>query len=368
MKNVQTGLGEKAKIGLITFVQTIGPMLGKWFESEITASFGFNERQRQLVKELLLHAKEHNARPAKRIRAAFVYYGYLLGGGTADEKIWRAAMAIELIHTALLMHDDFMDEDKMRRGGPTTNQLYEERSGGDRHYGEAMAVNIGDGVLCLGFRLLLESGFPLDKVRLALDQLLTGISRTAYGQAYDVSLQKFSKWTEDDVVTLHKAKTAIYTYENPLFIGGLLTGLPNKAFGILHDYAMDGGVAFQLQDDILGVFGDEEKTGKSADSDLLQGKNTLLVLKALELGTAGQKKALLRVWGKKDGSGVGEERILEAKVAILESGSLDYSQKLAKKLARRAVVTAGKLSSLGLKPEAIDFIKGVAQYMADRDV
>ena len=110
---------------------------------------------------------------------------------------------MELVHAALLMHDDFMDEDQTRRGGPTTHMYF-----GGGHYGDSMAVDIGDALLCLGFELVEDK------------EILRAIVNTAYGQAYDVSLEKFGKWTEDDVLTMHKAKTAIYTYENPLFIGG----------------------------------------------------------------------------------------------------------------------------------------------------
>ena len=99
------------------------------------------------------------------------------------------------------------------------------------------------------------------------------------------------------MIALHRAKTAIYTYENP-FGGGGIGRLSAEVKRVLSLYAMDGGVAFQLQDDILGVFGSEEETGKSADSDLRQGKCTLLILKALEMGDDEQKKAVEAVWGK----------------------------------------------------------------------
>ena len=358
-------LSQKAKKTLIAYVGKINRMLAEYWDSEIANNFGFNDRQKEVVREMLRHAKEHNLRPAKRARGAFVNFAYELSGQKADERVWRAAMGVELVHTALLMHDDFMDRDSIRRGGPTTQKYYERKAGSDGHYGESMAVNVGDAVLCLGYQLLLDCGFSADKTRLAMDQMLRGIANTAYGQAYDVTLEMMRKWTEDDVISLHKAKTAIYTYENPLLVGAELAGLALEAKKILSEYATDGGVAFQLQDDILGVFGSEEETGKSADSDLRQGKCTLLVSKALEMGDDEQKKVIEAVWGKME---AGRAELDLAKRAISESGSLEYSRELAREYARKAAATAAKLRGLGLDSEAIDYIQGIAEYMVERKV
>ena len=358
-------LSQKAKKTLIAYVGKIDKMLAEYWDSEVKQNFGFNERQKEVVREMLVHAKEHNLRPAKRARGAFVNFAYELSGQKADERVWRAAMGVELVHTALLMHDDFMDRDSVRRGGPTTQKYYEGQAGGDIHYGESMAVNVGDAVLCLGYQLLLDCGFSADKTRLAMDQMLRGIANTAYGQAYDVTLEMMRNWTEDDVIALHRAKTAIYTYENPLLVGAVLAGLSAEVKRVLSLYAMDGGVAFQLQDDILGVFGSEEETGKSADSDLRQGKCTLLILKALEMGDDEQKKAVEAVWGK---MAVGRAGLDLAKKAISESGSLDYSRKLAKAYAKKAAETANRLRGFSLDSEAIDYIQGIAEYMVERKV
>jgi len=361
---MDNSLGKRAKKILEEYVPKIDKELAKYFDEEIKIKFGFNERQKVMVEEALKHAKEHNLRKAKRIRGSYVHYGYLLGK-SADERLLNAEMSVELVHTALLMQDDVMDQDEIRRGGPTTHKYYESRTGGNLHYGESMAVSISDSVLCMGFQLLLESGFENDRIKAALGQLLRGIANTAYGQVYDVTLEILKKWTEEDVIVLHKAKTAIYTYENPLFIGAHLAGLPPETFNILHEYSMDGGVAFQLQDDILGVFGDEEKTGKSADSDLKEGKCTMLVLRVFEEGNKQQKEAVEKVWGNR----LAEKKDLEAaKKAIMDSGSYKYSRELASEYAAKAAKTAGKLRLLNLNPEAINYIQGIAEYMVTREV
>lgn len=351
-----------AKQTLVKFVEVVDKKLETYWSEEIENNFGFNQKQKDLVKRMLVHAAEHNLRPAKRIRAAFVYYGYMLGKDV-DENIWDAAMAVELVHTALLMHDDMMDQDGMRRGKPTTHKFFEDD---DAHYGESMAVDLGDAVLELGHELLLKSKFSPKLVINASQKLMRGIANTAWGQAYDISVEKIiEKCGEDDVITIHKAKTAIYTYENPLFIGAILSGLEGEVYKILSDYSMDGGIAFQLQDDILGVFGDPEKTGKLANSDLLQGKVTLLILKTFKDGTPQQIQDLKKVWGKRSAT---PKDIEKAKKAIVDCGSLNYSREISRNYAKMAVMTAEKLRQGNLNKEAIDFIQGISEYMVNREV
>ncbi len=356
---MHTNLALKAKATLEAFVPQIDIGLAKYFDQEIKLDFGFNQRQKSVVKDLLLHSQEHNLRPAKRIRGSFVYYGYLLGKTEITDSVWTAAMAVEVVHTALLMHDDFMDRDIIRRGGPTTHKYYEAKTN-NPHYGNSMAVNIGDAVLCAGFDLLADVA---DKK--VIRQMLRAIVNTAHGQAYDITLETLGKWDENDVINLHKAKTAIYTYENPLKIGAMMAGLSGRPLQVLHNYAMDGGVGFQLQDDILGVFGTPEKTGKSADSDLLQGKCTMLVLKVFNNGTPKQQKAVRKVWGK---LGASRKDLDNAKQAIIDSGSLRYSNDLARGYAAIAAKTASGLRSLDLNSKAIDYMQGIAEYMVNRKV
>lgn len=350
-------LGQFAREWLQKFVPQIDDRLREIWDGESQNYFGYNLRQKAIAEEMVLHAKAHNLAPSKRIRSAFVYNGYKLGKPKIEEEVWRAAAGIELVHSALLMHDDFMDEDLARRGAETTNAYYSKKFG--RHYGDAMAVNTGDMVLNLGFETVTGCGLDDKRVLAALRHLFRTIQNTAYGQAHDVTLGHLVDWMEEDVLAVHQAKTGFYTYENPLLVGAILAGLDNKVIEILKAYAKDGGVAFQLQDDILGVFGEPEKTGKSADSDLLQGKATLLVLKVLD------RPEIRRVWGKKQAS---QTDLQAAKQAIIDSGSLEYSKQLARELAQRAAKTAEKLRDFDVDMEAVDFIQGVAEYMVDREI
>ncbi len=353
-------LGDQAKQTLKSYVPLIDKRIAKYLQSEMVQKFGFNLRQKAMVQLILQHSQEYILRPTKRVRASFVNYGFSLSGKKVTEKVWQTAVGVELVHAAILIQDDIMDLDDRRRGGPSTHRYFQQKYNSTDHFGHSMAINVGDVLLCLGFELIEKSGSSP-----AMLQMLRSVTNTAYGQAYDVSLESLGDWSENDVLTLHKAKTAIYTYENPLFIGAHLAALPEAVFRVLHDYAMDGGVAFQLRDDMLGVFGNPKDTGKSADSDLKQGKVTLLVLYVLQHGTKAQIDHLKKVWGNRFAQ---QADLLVAKQVIKASGSLDYSYKLTAQLAAKAAQTAAKLHKLKLNPQAIDYLQGVAHYMVKREV
>jgi len=357
-------LGQLAKESLKQIVEEVDKGLEKYWKKQLDKGFGFEGSQRELSRKIIEHAREHNLRPAKRVRAALVYYGYLLGMEKIEEKeeIEKVMEAMELIQTALLMHDDFMDEDKLRRGLPTTHEYF---AGGDKHYGEVMAVNVGDMALCLGYERMLECGLDQKKVLKAAKILMRGIAETALGQSYDVSLPKLGNLSEEKVLAVHRTKTSIYTFQNPLLVGGILGGLSEKVLEVLKEYAQEAGVAFQLQDDVLGMFGESEKTGKSTDSDLLQGKSTLLIAKTLEMGNEKQKESLLKAWGNKKAS---IEEIAAAKRVIKDSGAYDYSVKRSGELAEKAQKKLEGLEQTKLNQTAVNFLKGLTEYIVNRDL
>lgn len=375
VKQVITGAkSEKsitAKKNLEGFVTQIDDRLKKYFDSELNSPFGISTKEKKLSKEIWKHIKEHNLRPAKRLRASFVFYAYKMLGGKKYDAALNAAMSIELIHTALLMHDDFMDQDNTRRGLPTTHIYYSNIHKNNKyrfdphHFGEAMAVNTGDIALLAGHQILLDSPFSSQRKLKATKKLLRGIVNTGLGQAYDVTLESIGKATEEDIINLHHAKTGIYTYENPLHIGALLAGAKDKDLELLSLYARPGGIAFQLQDDILGLFGTPEKTGKPAHSDLRQGKMTLLIVKAFEKADKKQSKQLSLLWGKHD---LTENEAQEARKIVIDTGSLEYSHEISVQYAKKAQEAIPKMKRRGWDKDAIDYLDGIAQYMVERQV
>jgi geranylgeranyl diphosphate synthase type I len=360
-----------AKATLIEFVKRIEDELLRYFESEISDVFGISSKERNLSTHIWKHIREHNLRPAKRLRGSFVYYGYKLLGGKKEKDILQAAMSVELIHTALLMHDDFMDQDDTRRGLPTTHKFYDtfhkksQFRFNPHHYGESMAVTVGDVALLAGHEIIGRTNFKVDRKLSALNRTLRGIINTGLGQAYDITLEGKGVATEKDITDLHLAKTAIYTYENPLHIGAILGEATQKDLDLISKYAIPGGIAFQLQDDMLGLYGDPDKTGKPAHSDLRQGKMTLLIIKALEFGTKSQQKRLKEIWGKRN---LSESDANEARKIVRDTGSLDYSHKVSVKWAKKAKKAIPEMGKRGWNEEAIYYLDGIAQYMVERGV
>ena len=360
-----------AKETLKKFVSKIEKELESYFNYEIAHAFGVSRKEKELSTHILKHIKEHNLRPAKRLRGSFVYYGYKLLNGKAGKDILKAAMSIELIHTALLMHDDFMDQDDTRRGLPTTHEYYKTYHINKnfrfhpQHYGESMAVTVGDVALLLGHEILGESNFNNERKLHALNRTLRGIVNTGHGQAFDITLEGKGIASEKDITDLHLAKTAIYTYENPLHIGAILAGAKSKDLELISEYAIPGGVAFQLQDDILGLYGDPKKTGKPAHSDLRQGKMTLLIIKALEFGNKNQQESLKEIWGKRD---LSESEANEARKIVSDTGSLEYSHKISVKWAKKAQKAIPEMKRKKWNKEAMYYLDGIAQYMIEREV
>ena len=228
-----------------------------------------------------------------------------------------------------------------------------------------MALNVGDIDLLAGHQILGECAFA-EKLKLAaLNRMLRGVINTGFGQAFDVTLEAKGKAVEKDIFDLHLAKTAIYTYENPLHVGALLAGANESDLKSLSKYAIPGGVAFQLQDDILGLYGDPAKTGKPAHSDLRQGKMTLLVIYALKHGSPAQVTRLKQIWGKRD---LTQAEAEEARKIVKDTGSLDYSRDVSRSWAKRAQKAIPDMINRGWNKEAIHYLDGIAQYMVERDI
>jgi geranylgeranyl diphosphate synthase type I len=172
--------------------------------------------------------------------------------------------------------------------------------------------------------------------------------------------ERFMPLTERDILTIHRYKTARYTTEGPLHMGAVLGGAGEDILAILSAYALPLGQAFQLQDDLLGVFGKEEQTGKSADADIRQGKRTLLVLKALEWGTLEQKTAIEAALGNAEATSA---QLAATRRALDETGAHSYCRQRALTLAGEARTA---ITKAGLEPQAREFLRGLVDYIVDR--
>lgn len=233
----------------------------------------------------------------KRVRGFLVYLGFLVGGGHNLKKILPVSMAIELLHTFLLIHDDIIDKSDIRRGKLTIHKRYEKKF--DYHYGISQAIVAGDTACFEAIDLINSSNFDSKRKKLCLEVISKVILETTYGELLDVEYSyKRPKLKQIEQVT--DLKTARYTFVGPLTIGAILAGARKSQLSAINRYGLKVGYIFQLVDDILGVFGNEEILGKSTLSDMREGKNTLLIYNARELATLPDKKRLDKLWGKDD--------------------------------------------------------------------
>jgi geranylgeranyl diphosphate synthase type I len=226
----------------------------------------------------------------KRFRAAFCWWGFrAVDPDPADPAaLVRACAALELLHASALVHDDYMDASDTRRGHPAAHRALEaehrERGwrGDPEQYGAAGAILLGDLLLGWADELLGRCGLPADVVVPAHDVFALCRSEVIAGQFLDVSVQARGRADVDAAMTVLRYKSAKYSIERPLQIGAALAGAGPETAAALSRFGLPLGEAFQLRDDLLGVYGDPTVTGKPAGDDLIEGKRTVLVALALD--------------------------------------------------------------------------------------
>jgi len=228
----------------------------------------------------------------KRLRPQFLCWGYRAAAPVADDAdlptgVLRAAAALELIQACALIHDDIIDRSDTRRGRPSLHRAAEKEHAGSgwlgdaAHFGVSDALLIGDLALVWADDLfqqgLTEQGRP-PQAQAAWRSMRTEVLA---GQLLDLRITADvatdPATAADDAMLVNRYKTAAYTVERPLHIGAALGGALEGTIAALRDYGRAIGLAFQLRDDLLGVFGDPRVTGKPAGGDLIEGKKTVLL-------------------------------------------------------------------------------------------
>jgi len=310
------------------------------------------------VKETVERIESLTLSGGKRIRPALLYYSFLAfskikhtgsvrmhsPGVEGIKRIKNYCLALELLHSWALIHDDIMDRSILRRGAPTVNAYYKEKYK-DPSFANSLSILAGDMALSFAdelftssFQSLSHSGKPrhkrgasritggfwasqndtsklnADQIKLLhlYDQLKTQV---IYGQIMDIIKVK----TEKEVLKMIEYKTAGYSIEKPLLIGACLAGADYSKLKNLSNIAIKIGIAFQIQDDILGVFGDEKTLGKPVENDMKEGKMTLLVIKTLSILSSKDKKLFRALWGNPKS---GKEELETIKKMIKDSGGL----------------------------------------------
>lgn len=308
-------------------------------------------------------------RGGKRFRAAFCWWGYrAVRPEVADQAaLIRACASLELLHASALVHDDYMDASDTRRGRPATHRAFEGEhrqagwDGDPEQYGAAAAILLGDLLQAWADELLRRCGLPMRDVLAALEVFDACRSEVIAGQFLDVSVQARGRADVETAMTVLRFKSAKYSIERPLHIGAALAGAGPGTLRELSAFGLPLGEAFQLRDDVLGVFGDPEATGKPAGDDLVEGKRTVLVALALD-GASPEEAALLdRALGTEEAG----QQVEELRRIIGDSGAREQVEQVIGELTDHARRWLGEA---GIDAHAKGVLHGLADAATRRTV
>jgi geranylgeranyl diphosphate synthase, type I len=280
-------------------------------------------------------------RGGKRLRGALFTLGHQAAGGKRADAL-RPSLGLELIHAYLLIHDDFMDQDDVRRGGPTVHRAL----GGD-HLGSSLALLCGSLCESWGNQLL---GPQAALAAVTLEQVILG-------QMADLRGARGRDLARDEILEIQRAKTGTYTFELPLRLGAALAHGSEELLAALSAYARPLGQAFQIVDDLLGTFGTSEATGKSNAGDLREGKKTLLLAAALASASSEDAARLRAGLGRSDADTDALRDI------IRRSGAEKEARAEASRLAQEAVQA---LQRIGMPEDVAKALREIALYTVQR--
>lgn len=319
------------------------------------------------VAEAAGHVRDFVLGGGKRIRPTYGWVGYAatVGEGTATEDpaaVLRAVSSLELIQACALIHDDIIDASDTRRGKPTVHRAiateHAQRGwqGDSDTYGENVAILLGDLALVWADDMWRYSGLS-DAALLRAAEPWRGMrTEVIGGQILDISLEASNSESEETADAVNRYKTAAYTIERPLHLGAAIAGAGEATIAALRGYGRDVGTAFQLRDDLLGVFGDPDITGKPAGDDLREGKRTVLYALALHAADASDPSAAAKL---RAGIGTAADPVEISELAsIIEStGAVDVVEERISQLTASGL---GHLDNAGIGSGAVETLTDLA--------
>jgi geranylgeranyl diphosphate synthase, type I len=304
----------------------------------------------------------------KRLRPRFAYWGWrsVRTSTDDDQGLVTAAASLELLHACALVHDDVMDASDTRRGRPSAHTAFAELhrrsmwTGDAQVFGTAAAILLGDLLMSWADGMFAGAGLTPGAqaaTRAAWDQMRQLVMA---GQYLDVLVQARGDFSAEEALRVAKFKTSKYTIEGPLHFGAAAAEAPPETFAALSAYGLPLGEAFQLRDDILGVFGDPDRTGKPAGGDLREGKRTLLVAIAMEHADHVQAALLRRALGDRT---LDESAVEAVREVIVDTGSLAQVED---RITRRADDARAALCTTAISDEARAALDALAVAATER--
>ena len=321
-------------------------------------------------KEYYGNVKEYIMRGGKRLRPVLVILGYkAVKGDTVPDNLYTASLCVEILHNGSLLHDDLIDHDETRRGGKTFHATYRDINysrSKDKDaafdYGMTMAILGGDSLINLGASAITAANLDGD-----ISSHLHHLYEFAFQNLVDGVLLEMNMISDDTATTetylqMVRMKTAVL-FDRSLMMGAAVARATESQLDALEEFGVKVGKAFQIQDDILGSFGDEEKLGKSSSGDIREGKKTMLVFEVYAKATPDQRKEFDQLLGKSD---ITEEEIDRVRELFRETGALESTQKRMTEL-----LSSGQQALDNAEPPLDEkykkFLIGLSDFLVQRD-
>lgn len=318
----------------------------------------------------------------KRFRARFCFWGWRsiagldekTAGAHTDHPIFDLASALEIFHAAALVHDDIMDNSDTRRGEPAAHRWFETRhrenqfAGDSTHYGQSTALLVGDLLLAWSDEMLTRAVRSVEspEARTLTRREYTRMrSEVTLGQYLDIHEEAGWRHTPqtsrfDRAMRVITYKSAKYSMEAPLRLGASMANASSHQLDQLSAFGLPLGIAFQLRDDVLGVFGDPSVTGKPSGDDLREGKRTVLIALAEEKMPAGARSVLGDLLGDRE---LSEEQITVMQSTLVDSGAVDRVERIISESVDRSLAA---LERADITPEARTELARLAQVVTKR--
>ena len=282
----------------------------------------------------------------KRLRPILVLFSAKASNGNMNS-VFNAALSVEMLHNFTLIHDDIMDNADLRRGKKTLHKLYDLNT----------AILAGDSLLSVAYEYLLKDCKV--NAREAVSAFTEGLIEVCEGQSLDTDFEKRNDVSLDEYIIMIKKKTAALA-KMCCKLGAILSDAKQSDIKALSDYGLNLGIAFQIQDDLLDIIGEEKDFGKTVGGDLIAGKKTFLVIKALEKAKGEYKKELLKMIKNK---GINPEKVDYFKQMFINLGVVEDAKKEIRKFTEKALKSIDRLS----KKNEISFFYWLADSLIERN-
>ncbi|MCW2598282.1 MAG: Polyprenyl synthetase [Frankiales bacterium] len=301
----------------------------------------------------------------KRLRPGFCFWGYRGAGGPDSDELVVAAASLELFQACAIIHDDVMDGSDTRRGRPAVHRRFaalhadQGWNGTAATFGAGAAILLGDLCLAWSDEMLVSSGLLTSAARRVFDDMRAELMA---GQYLDLLEQVRGDGTVESALRVARFKSAKYTIVEPLHLGATMAGAPAEVLAAYSAYGMPLGEAFQLRDDVLGVFGDPDVTGKPAGDDLREGKRTALVALALEGATPAQADLVRRHLGD---PALDAAAVATLRQVLVDTGAVARVEEL---ITARTTEALAALEPAPVTPEAVEVLRELAVAATTRSL